>query len=199
MKRMMPRCAVMGAALVLTFAVAGCGGGHTSGHSAGSGATSVSPAVSGAVFNETDVAFAQHMVVHHRQAIEMSALAPERGGTEVKELAASISAAQGPEIATMTGFLAAWGQPAPAEGAGHGGEHATMPGMMSGADMAKLAASTGPAFDELFLTMMIDHHTGAITMARGEIDGGANPAAKALASKIVADQQSEIAEMQAMR
>jgi uncharacterized protein (DUF305 family) len=198
MTRTMSRRALMGGAVILAFAVAGCGGEHTSGHSAGSGAAPVSPAVSGAVFNETDVAFAQHMTVHHQQAIEMSALAPERGGADVKELAAKISAAQGPEIAAMTGFLAAWGQPAP-DGAGHGDEHASMPGMMSGEQMTKLAASAGPAFDELFLTMMIDHHTGAITMARDEISGGVNPEAKALASKIVTDQEAEIAVMQAMR
>jgi uncharacterized protein (DUF305 family) len=198
MTRMMSRRALVGGALALTFAVAGCGGGHTSGHSAGSGGASVSPAVSGAVFNETDVAFARHMVVHHQQAIEMSALAPERGGTEVKELAAKISAAQGPEIAAMTGFLAEWGQPAP-ETAGHGDEHASMPGMMSESDMAKLAGSSGPAFDDLFLTMMIDHHTGAVTMARDEIEGGVNPQAKALASKIVTDQLAEITTMRAMR
>jgi uncharacterized protein (DUF305 family) len=198
MTRMMSRRALMGGALLLTFAVAGCGGGHTSGHSAGSGGASVSPAVSGAVFNEADVAFAQHMVVHHQQAIEMSALAPERAGAEVKELATKISAAQGPEIAAMTGFLAAWGQPAP-EAAGHGDEHASMPGMMSEDDMAKLAAARGPAFDDLFLAMMIDHHTGAVTMARSEIEGGVNPEAKALASRIVTDQLAEIATMQAMR
>ncbi|PRX23808.1 uncharacterized protein (DUF305 family) [Actinoplanes italicus] len=198
MIRTMSRRALVGGALILTFAASGCGGGHGSGHSSGTGSTPVSPAASGAVFNETDVAFAQHMVVHHQQAVEMSTLAPERAGTEVKELAAKISAAQGPEIATMTGFLAEWGQPAP-ETAGHGAEHATMPGMMSEEQMAKLAASSGPAFDELFLTMMIDHHAGAITMAQGEIDGGVDPEAKALASKIVADQRAEIAVMQAMR
>lgn len=198
MTRTMSRRALVGGALILAATLAGCGGGHGTGHSAGSVATPVSPAVSGAVFNETDVAFAQHMVVHHQQAVEMSTLASERAGAEVKELATKISAAQGPEIAAMTGFLASWGQPAP-DGAGHGEEHATMPGMMSKEQMTKLAASSGPAFDELFLTMMIDHHEGAITMAQDEIDGGANPEAKALAAKIVTDQRAEIATMRAMR
>jgi uncharacterized protein (DUF305 family) len=69
---------------------------------------------------------------------------------------------------------------------------------MTAAQMDELTAATGAQFDKLFLTMMIDHHQGAITMAKAEQTGGKNPDAKALADKVIADQTAEIAEMQKM-
>ncbi|WP_433794201.1 DUF305 domain-containing protein [Actinoplanes sp. CA-252034] len=202
MSRMLLRRALPAGALSLTLAVTACsGGGHSSGHS-GAGATPASAPVSaspGAVFNDADVAFAEHMSVHHQQAVVMSALAAERASDpRVKELAATIEAAQSPEIATMAGWLSDWGRPPVATGDGHGTGHESMPGMMSAADMTKLAESTGEAFDRQFLTMMIAHHEGAVTMAEDQIADGANPEAKALAAKIVTDQQAEIATMKAM-
>jgi uncharacterized protein (DUF305 family) len=195
MTRTLLRRALPAGALFLTLAVAACsGGGHSSsGHSSAETSTSASP---GAVFNDADVAFAEHMSVHHQQAVVMSALAAERAADpRVKELAATIQAAQSPEIATMAGWLAEWGRP-PVTTTGDG--HESMPGMMSAADMTKLAESTGKAFDDLFLTMMIAHHEGAVTMAEDQIADGANPEAKVLAAKIVADQQAEIATMKAL-
>lgn len=205
MTRTLPRRALLGGAVTLVLAVAACGGG-SGGHSVDSGhAAASSPAAGGsarpgAAFNDADVAFAQHMTVHHQQAVEMSTLAGERAADpQVKKLAVAIGAAQGPEIATMTGWLSAWGQPAAApDGGGHGTGHESMPGMMSAAEMSKLAAAGGAAFDELFLTMMIAHHEGALTMAGEEAARGANPEAKALAAKIVTDQRAEIATMKAM-
>ncbi len=79
-------------------------------------------------------------------------------------------------------------------GAGMG--HGPMPGATSGADMRKLMDTTGTEFDRQFLTMMIAHHQGAVTMAREEAAEGSNTDAKALAAKIVTDQQAEIATMQ---
>jgi uncharacterized protein (DUF305 family) len=73
-----------------------------------------------------------------------------------------------------------------------------MPGMMSSADMAKLEAASGKDFDRQFLQMMIVHHKGAIQMARAELAHGANPDAKALASRMIKEQQAEIAAMQKM-
>jgi uncharacterized protein (DUF305 family) len=199
MIRTMLRRALPAGALFLTLAVAACsGGGHSTGHSGAESTTSPSP---GTVFNDADAAFAEHMSVHHQQAVVMSALAAERAADpRVKELAAKIEAAQAPEIATMAAWLVDWGrQPAPtADGHGDVSGHESMPGMMSAADMTKLAESTGKAFDNLFLTMMIAHHEGAVTMAQEQIANGANPSAKALATKIVADQQAEIATMKAL-
>jgi uncharacterized protein (DUF305 family) len=73
-----------------------------------------------------------------------------------------------------------------------------MPGMTSGADMAKLRTATGKDFDKLFLQMMIAHHRGAIQMAQAEQTRGANWDAKALAGRIITNQQAEIATMQKM-
>lgn len=154
-----------------------------------------------AEYNDADVTFAQEMIPHHRQAIEMAALAGDRAGdAEVRRLAADIEAAQQPEIATMTGWLESWGEEVPEDGMdhadmGHGSEDA-MGGMMSAEEMAELEQARGAEFDRLFLQMMVAHHEGALEMARTEQAEGENPDALKLAEKIEADQQAEIAEMQ---
>jgi uncharacterized protein (DUF305 family) len=70
-----------------------------------------------------------------------------------------------------------------------------MPGMVDDATMTQLKSLSGPAFDELWLTSMIDHHQGAVTMAHTEIADGQNPDAKKLAEMIITAQQREIAQM----
>lgn len=198
------RAVLAGAATVAVVGLAACGsadGGHDSagtGHGATTAPSSAADsAPAGAAFNDADVTFAQMMIVHHQQAVEMAALADSRAGdAEVKTLAGKIKAAQGPEIATMTGWLGTWGKPTAAPGGGaHGSGHESMPGMMSDADMTRLKAAAGVAFDRQFCTMMIAHHQGAVTMATEQIAKGSSAEAKALAQKIVADQQAEIATM----
>ncbi|WP_326646237.1 DUF305 domain-containing protein [Streptosporangium sp. NBC_01755] len=176
-----------------------CGGGDDTmtGHT---GMTSSAPAPATtasqepeASFNDIDVTFAQMMIPHHEQAVEMAKLAETRASDpEVKELAAKIKAAQGPEIATMTDWLSTWKAPAP-EG-GHG-EH-VMPGMMTEEDMVKLQAAKGAQFDRMFAELMIAHHKGAIMMAKTEQTDGADPKAKELARTIETAQQAEIKQMQ---
>ncbi|WP_018348116.1 DUF305 domain-containing protein [Longispora albida] len=186
------------AALVATLAACSSGSGeHSGGH--GQPASQPAPSVSTtARANAADITFAQQMIVHHAQAIEMAKLAPTRAGTQkVKGLAARIQNAQQPEIDKMTGWLRAWGQPVAAPGGGHGG-HGSMPGVMSDDDMRKLAAASGTAFDRMFLTMMIAHHEGAVTMARTEKESGVSPEARALAEQIIKDQTAEITEMRGM-
>ncbi|GGL57477.1 DUF305 domain-containing protein [Planomonospora parontospora] len=183
----------IGALVLLT----GCGGEDSA--TAPTGAATSAPTTTAAsqppsaAFNDADVTFAQTMIVHHQQAVEMAELAQTRAAdSEVKDLAAKIKAAQDPEITTMTGWLSAWGKPtAPAEG--HGG-HA-MSGMMTEEDMEKLKAATGAEFDRMFLEMMIAHHSGAIEMAKTEQAQGINPEAKQLAATIVTAQQAEIEQM----
>ncbi len=146
-----------------------------------------------ATFNGADIAFAQMMIPHHRQAVEMADLADTRASDpRVRKLAAEIKAAQAPEIATMTGWLTAWGRPVMPEG-GHEG-HA-MPGMMGEEDMARLGKAKGGEFDRMFLEMMISHHRGAVEMARTELAQGANPQAKQLAGTIESTQQAEMERM----
>ncbi|WP_229402654.1 DUF305 domain-containing protein [Micromonospora okii] len=195
------RAALAGAALTAVLALAACGStDHGSpGHSGpAADATTGAPASGAATFGDADVMFAQMMIPHHRQAVEMSELAETRAADpEVKRLAAQIKAAQAPEIATMTGWLTAWGRPVPPHGSGHGMPEMDheMPGMMSDAEMSGLAGAGGVEFDRRFLTMMVAHHEGAISMAKEELAKGANADAKAMAQQIVSSQQGEIDQM----
>lgn len=149
-------------------------------------------------FNDADVAFATDMIPHHRQAVEMAGLAETRAESqEVKDLAAQIKGAQVPEIETMTGWLTAWGQPIP-EDMGGMDMSGSMPGMMSMEDMQNLVDASGAEFDRRFLTMMIEHHQGAIEMAKTEQSDGTNEAAIRLAEDIEAAQTTEITTMKGL-
>lgn len=153
-------------------------------------------------FNSADVSFATDMIPHHRQATEMASLAASRTqNAAVLDLANRIGAAQEPEIDTMTSWLEGWGEDVPTdmEGMDHSsGDMSSMPGMMSDDEMSTLKGSSGPAFDQKFLTMMVEHHEGAIEMARSEQADGQNSKAVALAKKIQQDQTAEVAEMKAL-
>jgi len=133
-----------------------------------------------AEFNDADVEFARGMIPHHRQAVEMAAIALDpsvEAGTDVQDLATRIKEAQDPEIELMTGFLAAWGQDASGETAGSQGmdEMGEMDGMMTDEEMQSLADLRGDEFDRTWMEMMTEHHEGAIAMAEIEISDGDNP------------------------
>jgi uncharacterized protein (DUF305 family) len=186
-------------ALVAATTLAGCG---TDSNSSSGNTGSNSSSGSGEKFNDADVTFAQSMILHHEQAVEMAKMGQMHASTsEVKDLADKVEAAQGPEIDTLTGWLKAWGEDVPSD-SGDGMDHDMgsmesddMPGMMSDDDMMKLDAATGADFDRMFLTMMTEHHTGAIKMAKTEQSDGQNPDAVALAKKIETDQTAELAQM----
>ncbi|MFG2725389.1 DUF305 domain-containing protein [Streptomyces canus] len=187
------------AALTVTavFALAACGGGDDSGSAASS--PSVSAEASAGAHNAQDVSFAQGMIPHHQQAIEMAELADGRAAsTQVKDLAARIEKAQGPEISTMKGWLKAWDEKVPESmpGMDHSGmDNSGMAGMMDSADMDKLKKASGKDFDSMFLTMMVEHHEGAVEMATTEKAKGEYKAATAMAGDIVTAQNAEISEM----
>ncbi|MBG0823295.1 DUF305 domain-containing protein [Planomonospora sp. ID91781] len=167
--------------------------GMTSSASAPAPAATTASVQPTADFNDDDVMFAQMMIPHHEQAVEMAKLAETRAADpEIKELAAKIQAAQDPEIAAMTGWLTAWGKATMPEGE-HGGHG--MPGMMTEEDMVKLQQAKGAAFDRMFAELMIAHHKGAIEMAKTEQERGVNPAARQLAATIETAQQAEIEQM----
>jgi len=155
-------------------------------------------------FNSTDVGFAQGMIPHHAQAIEMADMAIATStNADVLALAKQIKAAQDPEIEQMTSWLKSWGQKVP--GMTMSGTHdmtgmndMMTDGMMSEMDMTKLAQSTGPSFDRLWLEMMVLHHQGAVTMAKAELVDGKNSGAKTLAQNIITGQQTEIDKMNAL-
>ncbi|MFF0969114.1 DUF305 domain-containing protein [Streptomyces sp. NPDC003703] len=204
--------AVLAAALALTACGGGSGDTSSAGHSAhGNGSTgrpsATAPAGPGK-HNAQDVTFAQEMIPHHRQAVEMAALAPSRARSpQVKDLAAQIRQAQDPEIETMTGWLKAWGAGVPSAGpsgmpgmpgmdhSASGHSASPMPGMMTDTDMDELTGLSGDAFDRAFLRMMIGHHEGAVAMARTEQAEGSDRAAVALAKSVTTSQSAEIDRM----
>ncbi|MFF7643889.1 DUF305 domain-containing protein [Streptomyces canus] len=145
-------------------------------------------------YNDKDVTFAQSMIPHHQQAVEMAKLADSRASdSEIKGLAAKIEKAQAPEIKTMTGWLQSWGKPTVM------GDMTGMSmgdGMMSDKDMKSLKAMKGTAFDKMFAQMMIDHHNGAISMAKTEQKSGQNADAKKMADDIVTGQSAEVKQLQ---
>ncbi|MFJ2793379.1 DUF305 domain-containing protein [Streptomyces sp. NPDC087290] len=203
--------AAAGAVAALALALTACGSsdGSKSGDSSmpgmdhGSG-TASAPAAPGGTFNDADVEFAQQMIPHHQQAIEMAKLADGRAADpEIKKLATAIEKAQDPEINTMKGWLTSWGKPLPAAsssmgdmpGMDHGSDGAGMPGMMSGGDMGDLEAAKGKDFDKKFAQLMIGHHQGAVTMAEDERKNGDHADAKKLADAVVTAQTAEIEQM----
>jgi uncharacterized protein (DUF305 family) len=158
------------------------------------------PVITGepAGFNADDVAFATNMIPHHQQAVDLSALAPERStNPELLELATRISAAQQAEIETLKVFLVQWKEN-PDAGAGHGGHGSAMASMVDEATMTRLQSLSGAEFDTLWLESMISHHQGAIEMAKAEIANGENVDAKRLAQTIIDTQQAEIGQMKQM-
>jgi uncharacterized protein (DUF305 family) len=145
--------------------------------------------------NSADVSYARMMIEHHAQALVMTELAPENAeSTEVKRIAGRITAAQKPEIEAMKGWLKSYRKPLKAER--H--EHAAMPGMATEAQLDKLRAADGKAFDRLFLTLMTTHHQGAITMAADVKGQGNNIRIEEMADEVIAQQTSEITRMRDM-
>ncbi|MFG2817464.1 DUF305 domain-containing protein [Streptomyces sp. NPDC048410] len=189
------RRAALGVATVSAVVLlAACGGEqqHTGAHGA--------PAAADA-HNAQDVTFAQGMIPHHQQALEMARLAPGHAASaEVKALAARIEKAQDPEIRTMTGWLKSWGEEPPMEGMDHSrhGGMAGMSGMMSADDMTALEKSTGADFDQRFLTLMVAHHQGAVEMAKTEKAKGRDGRATTMADDVIAAQSAEIKQMKGL-
>ena len=165
-----------------------------------SGSSTTEQAEESAQHSEADVMFAQMMIPHHEQAIEMSdiILSKDDVPADVTSLAEEIKAAQGPEIAQLTDWLEQWGEPTQPEGMDMdmdmGGDHdmAQMEGMLSDEELQLLSDAPGPEAAELFLNQMIAHHEGAITMAEDEVENGSFQPAVDLAQTIIDTQQQEI-------
>ncbi|GGH61996.1 DUF305 domain-containing protein [Rothia aerolata] len=151
--------------------------------------------------NDADIMFAQMMIPHHQQAVEMSEmlLAKEGIPAQVVEFAQGVIDAQGPEIDRMNAMLEAWDQqPVTDSGGMDHGKMGGMSGMMSQEDMAALEEAQGTEAARLYLEQMTTHHEGAVDMARDEVADGQNPHAITLAEQVISDQEAEIAQMQQM-
>ena len=163
-------------------------------------------------FTKADVDFMTGMIAHHAQALIMSRMAPTHGASpQVQTLAARIINAQKDEIQSMQQWLRDREQPVPEvhidglnlmiHGAGDHAMHHNMPGMLSPKQLQELDEARGAEFDRLFLTYMIQHHSGAVTMVDDlfSTDGaGQDESAFKLASDINVDQLTEIERMKLM-
>jgi uncharacterized protein (DUF305 family) len=147
--------------------------------------------------NEADVAFAQNMIPHHQQAVDMSAMVPSHtANPDVIVIANHIGSDQQSEIDVLKELLARWGEPTGPDHAGHDGHGAMgIDGMVDAATMDRLQYLRGSEFDVLWLRSMVKHHQGAVTMARHEVAHGQNPDAVKMAKIIVDWQQLEIGRM----
>jgi uncharacterized protein (DUF305 family) len=206
------KVAVGVAALAVLVTVGAC---SKSNDQAGqSTAQTTTSAISGSdAHNQADAVFAQQMIPHHQQAIQMSDMVLGKQGIDprVVDLAKQFKAAQGPEIQQMQTWLSQWGIPTMPMMPGGGGmpgagmpthsgmpSQTMMPGMMGDEDMVDLQNAQGVEASKLFLTQMIKHHQGAISMAQNEVTSGQYPAATAMARSIMTSQQQQIDTMTKM-
>jgi len=160
------------------------------------------------VATEADIKFMQGMIHHHAQALDMTELMDGRtSDADMKKLGLRIHVSQNDEIKMMQHWLQVRGQDVPDPRTHHdmedmpGMEHVMMPGMLSPADMARLAAAKGSEFDRLFLEGMIRHHGGALVMVQelfATPGAGQQSDIFAFASDVEADQKMEIDRMGAM-
>ncbi|GAA3772956.1 DUF305 domain-containing protein [Streptomyces coacervatus] len=210
------RAVLIAATTTAALVLSACGGGNDDSGSGASGQTSAASSTgadsAAGAHDAQDIAFAQGMIPHHQQAVQMAELAADRASSaQVKDLAARIEKAQDPEITAMTGWLKSWGEDVPTSdssmssmssmpsksskssmpGMGQSG----MPGMMNSKHMDELKTMSGKEFDTMFLTMMVEHHKGAVTMATTEKNKGKYAAATSMAGSIVTSQTAEITEM----
>jgi uncharacterized protein (DUF305 family) len=205
---MWKRTVLIGAGALAALVVSvGCSNSSDSGSEHMSGQMTSASASAAEAHNDADVMFAQHMIPHHQQAVEMSDMLLAKQGIDprVTQLANQIKAAQGPEIQQMQGWLKQWGNPSmppmssgsmpmPSGDMGMPGMSSGQ-GMMSEQDMAALQNALAVEASKLFLTQMIQHHEGAIVMAQTEIKDGHYRAAVDMSRSIVTSQQQEIETM----
>lgn len=170
-------------------------------------------------YSPGDVAYMQHMILHHQQAIDMTALVADRTtDPDIRRIARRIEASQADEMKFMTDWLTSRGEPTampgmgkdapddhmhgdhpmPSAGSSGGKGMVIMEGMATPQQMAALAAAEGIAFDRLFLQLMIAHHRGAVDMTRNLLmwyGTASDPEMNQFTADVVSDQNAEITRM----
>ena len=180
------RITALVAALIATAVLAACGE-----------SSPPAPDAQSTEHNAADVTFAQKMIPHHQQALDMAAMVPSRTTNgKLVVMAKHIALDQQAQIETLQGLLQQWGEPAAADHMGHDGMG--MDGMVDAATMDRLPTLKGAEFDNLWLESMISHHQGAVAMSEPEVAQGKNPTAVKMAKIIVEWQRFEIGQMHAM-
>jgi uncharacterized protein (DUF305 family) len=183
--------------IALLVALSACGSESHSTMAPNQSPATATPAAGAAptaqAFNDADVTFAQGMIPHHEQAIEMAdiALDPTVNASDaIKAVATQIKGGQDPEVVLMKGWLTAWGQPMEMDMSA--GDMSSMNGMMSDDEMEALGNMTGAEFDKAWAATMIAHHVGAIAMAQTVKAAGSNVDVAVLADAVISAQQAEI-------
>lgn len=202
--------AFAGMALVAALTLSGCGddaptaapttgGAQTlpstvaGGAQGGGAAAPPASAVPAAPHNASDVSFANGMIPHYVQVLATTQIAKGRAvKPQVKTLATTLGTTQVSKIETLSSWLSSWGQPVPGGGPARSG-----PGLTQ-ADLVQLSRVAPAQFDKLWLTMMIKQQQLALTMAKNEVTHGSSAQAKALAKKLLKEQQSQITAMKAL-
>lgn len=200
---MITRRIAAAAAVVLALGLAACGSSdHTT---MGSAVTpSHSTSTHNTVGNAADASFLTAMIPHHQQALHMADMAlAQSDDPKVKALATTIKSEQDPEITQMQQWLDSGDLPSPdaSHSSGMGGMDAMdgmSDGMMSNEDMDTLMGLQGMDFDAMWLTMMIAHHEGAITMSQKVLATTSDERIRALANNIISGQTAEITTMKSM-
>lgn len=189
--RSTPRRALALAASLTLVGVLGACGGDSADHGTSDHGTTVSAGASASP-RDADVIFAQGMVPHHEQAVDMADIALEHPDVsdDVRRIASAVKSAQDPEIEQMQDWLQKWGAPATGPADAHAGH-----GMMTDADLADLEEAAGEDFNRMWMELMIEHHEGAITMAQDVLETTEDAAVRALAEAIISAQEAEIEEM----
>ena len=167
-----------------------CGGHDMSDMSTGSTDTNLADSELG--FNDADIMFAQMMIPHHEQAIELADMALDptlMASEQVKALASQIKNAQDPEIDLMAQWLDEWEQPLMDMSVDHS---MTMEGMLSVDELGAIGQMNGEEFDQAWIQSMIAHHKGAIEMADTVKAEGESALVQELADAIIQAQKSEI-------
>jgi uncharacterized protein (DUF305 family) len=190
----------------LAITLTGCAGGSPPGSAPSPAAASPATQLARRPPTEADVRFMTGMIHHHAQALLIAGWAPGHGASQaVRILCERIIVAQQDEIDLMGRFLREWGQPVPDADPAHatmpGMHHPMMPGMLNAEQLAQLDAARGTEFDRLFLTFMIQHHQGALTMVQqllAEPGAARDDNVFKLVSDMNADQTTEIDRMYTM-
>ena len=175
----------------LMILVAGC--------SSDTGSTAAGSASS--AYNEADVKFAQTMIPHHEQAVEMAdaILGKQRVPPEIMQLAQQIKDTQLPEVEALRGFLAGWQQPLIPDHSSEAHEDRwAAEGDLTPEEMQALNAADASKGQRLYLRGMIKHHQGAMPIVQEEIDNGENPDAVKLAQGIKDGQSALIKTMETL-
>ncbi len=183
-------------ATAATLALTGCtiniGGTDSADNSGMMGNGGMMNNQSDSAYSGADIMFAQMMIPHHQQAVDMGTLAETRAlSPEVKKLAAEIKAEQAPEINQMEAWLE------DAKASHDMGHDMGMGGMLSETEMTALKNAKGAAFDRLYLEGMIEHHKGAIHMAQMIVDSNNSEVAE-LGQAIIESQTKQIAYMESL-